>query len=474
MVKHHIDLDDIQGNITRAYSRYKFPKARYFFLHIETAEAGRQFIREVSNKITTASYWKKDTKPLVTLNIGFTFTGLLQLSLPIRTLQSMPNEFIEGMKSRATILGDDTNYNPDNNAWDSHWDPIWKNNRTNKENDVHIWISMNAQVEPGTDREVDALEKQTDWLRNICKSLHQKVHILTTNGQHGNKEYQVASAIFKNFPNGLKYPTAKEHFGFTDGIGNPVFEGQFPDEEMKSRVIGSGKWMGKSKGWKPLATGEFILGYPDESQELPPVAIPYSFTKNGSFMVYRKLHENVETFTTVIEKEAKDYAAIMNIGLEQAITTLKAKMVGRWSDGVALSIAPTYKEWEAFKKEKGFDNPDPIKAGLAYQEYFRSSAPNDFKYGDDMQGYKCPVTSHLRRANPRDYMDPLNDMNGDNPNATTQLNNRRRLLRRGLPYGSSDFGQGDDKAEQGIIFIVICASIFRQFEFVQQQWIQFQ
>ena len=47
------------------------------------------------------------------------------------------------------------------------------------------------------------------------------------------------------------------------------------------------------------------------------------------------------------------------------------------------------------------------------------------------------------------------------------LINRRRILRRGLPYGETE---GDD---HGIIFLAICSSLFRQFEFVQQQWIQY-
>jgi deferrochelatase/peroxidase EfeB len=52
------------------------------------------------------------------------------------------------------------------------------------------------------------------------------------------------------------------------------------------------------------------------------------------------------------------------------------------------------------------------------------------------------------------------------------LNNRRRILRRGLPYGPADLGIAAD-GEQGIIFLAVCASLFRQFEFVQQQWMQY-
>jgi deferrochelatase/peroxidase EfeB len=52
------------------------------------------------------------------------------------------------------------------------------------------------------------------------------------------------------------------------------------------------------------------------------------------------------------------------------------------------------------------------------------------------------------------------------------MNNRRRILRRGLPYGEAKDG-GDDGDEHGIVLMALCASLFRQFEFVQQQWLQY-
>ncbi len=470
-------LDDIQGNVMRAYGRYSFPCARYFFLNFSDSTAGRQFVDAVRGRVTTAARWSPETKPKVTLNIGFTFMGLLQLALPTRTLKGFPDEFIDGMKARATILGDrdTTKVSEDDTDWCRHWDPVWQNNRNGTGvDDVHVWISMNAQVTPGTDQALPELEEQTAWLRELCNTtLEGKVRILATNGAKGDAEYQAATALFATLPNGTKIPTPKEHFGFTDGIGDPVYKGQYSDEAMSKAVIGRGKWMDPKKGWQALATGEFILGYPDESQELPPTAMPPAFVNNGTFMVYRKLHENVGSFREVVAEEAKTYASTMGVSEEEAQVTLMAKMVGRWPDGVPLSKVPTYDAWVAFGKDKGFDDPDPQKAAKAYYTYLKSSEPSDFRYGDDMQGYKCPATSHLRRANTRDYLDPLNKPDGDNPEATTQLNKRRRILRRGLPYGPASLGDGDDNSEQGVAFMVVCANIFRQFEFVQQQWIQY-
>ncbi len=56
--------------------------------------------------------------------------------------------------------------------------------------------------------------------------------------------------------------------------------------------------------------------------------------------------------------------------------------------------------------------------------------------------------------------------------APDALANRRRILRRGMPYGDSR-DRSDDQAEHGVIFMALGADIARQFEFVQQQWLNY-
>ena len=87
-----LNLDDIQGNVTRAYGRYSYPRARYFFLHVAEPAAGRRFVDRVRGKVVTAARWAEGEKPPVTLNIGFSFLGLLRLGLPTRTLKGLPDE----------------------------------------------------------------------------------------------------------------------------------------------------------------------------------------------------------------------------------------------------------------------------------------------------------------------------------------------------------------------------------------------
>src|SRR4249919_517113 len=110
-----LDLTDIQGNILQDFVS-GYPVARFVLLHVRDPEKGRAFVLEYRSKVTTALRWASSrayvqkiqtTKPDVAINISFTFTGLLALGLPTRMLARLPPEFIDGMKERAAILGDD-------------------------------------------------------------------------------------------------------------------------------------------------------------------------------------------------------------------------------------------------------------------------------------------------------------------------------------------------------------------------------
>ncbi|WP_425073254.1 Dyp-type peroxidase [Sagittula sp. S175] len=494
-MSYRLDLDDIQGNVARAYGRYSYPFARYMFFNISHAAKGRAFVNDLLPYVTTAARWPKpEDKPPCTLNVGFTFMGLYRLQLSNRVLQGMPEEFIAGMKDRAFLLGDRDQTVPESalGKWDKHWDQIWQDNRCiDNDHDVHVWISLNAQRKLSADNShkdlnpkdpllkvvepVDDLARMTQTLRDLCDS-NGGVRLIEGNGASGTDPWHDAQAVFDQI-DGLWLPTPREHFGFTDGIGDPVFAGQLPAKEERERVVGRGKRMGSKDngGWQPLNPGEFILGHPDEAQELPPSAHPPEFMRNGSFMAYRKLHENVATFRRTVSDEAARYARVQGISQEEADVTLRAKMVGRWPDGIPLAAAPTHAKWMDMRKAEGFEADTAMARFAAQIAYLDKPEAANFRYANDMQGYKTPLGAHMRRVNTRDYLDPLNatDAKADNPEATTALNKRRRIMRRGLPYGTLPADQQTDETEQGVTMMILCASLFRQFEFIQQQWIQY-
>jgi len=94
------------------------------------------------------------------------------------------------------------------------------------------------------------------------------------------------------------------------------------------------------------------------------------------------------------------------------------------------------------------------------------SDADDFGYRDsDAQGFKCPIGSHVRRSNPRDSVGP------DGPTALKTAN-RHRILRRGRSYGHSPKDpRVEDNVDRGLLFLCLNSDIERQFEFVQQTWV---
>ncbi|HEY1984507.1 MAG TPA: Dyp-type peroxidase [Terracidiphilus sp.] len=382
---------DIQGLVLRGYN---LPLARYVFLHLENPGRGRALVGKLLESITTGQRWDAG-KPHSTLNIAFTHRGLAAFDLPLATLLSFPVEFQQGMKSRAGILGDTGINAPE------RWDALWRDDR------VHAWVAINGQSVQAVDAQHAAL----------------KAWMLETGGAV-ELDVQDAAAIMVDGK-----ATTREHFGYTDGFGNPDYLGV-----ERSTQPGQGK-LTADGSWTPLATGELLLGYADEAGELPVAPVPHILASNGTFMVYRKLHQNVNTFRTYLRDQGSQYGG----GREK----LAAKFIGRWRDGTPLELSP--------------DKPDPS----IVQDKSRNV---NFKYGADPEGTRCPVGAHIRRVHPRDAF----GFNG-------RLVNRRRITRRGLTYGRpvGEKEVASDSEERGIIFMALNASLSRQFEFIQQQWIEY-
>jgi len=457
-----LDLADIQGNLLSAYGKQGFPKGRFITLHVDDARSARRFVTEMLPAITTALRWPSHrsktptgavavARPEVAINIAFTFYGLVALEIPTRTLRGMPDEFIDGMMTRAPMLGDNFNGRDPMKAWDDVWTTA-KGARLTDPSTVHILITLNAQMQDdGTP--VAALDVRTKEIEALIKSVG-GVRILPGHNPRGlaSTPFQELTALTARVDEKI-VPLPTEHFGYTDAIGDPVFDGQYPGRHEANVAVGNGALDGAGR-WRPLATGEFLLGYPDEAQEIAGAAMPLAFSRNGTFMAYRKLHQNVVAFRTFMTETAARFGAVFGIAdPSDAMETLTAKIAGRWSDGVPLSRAPTIADWKKFNLEYPQTSPRRIRALC------------DFTYGDDPVGIKCPITAHMRRINTRDGLAPSGTEG-------SVLNNRRRIIRRGLPYGDSSDGV-PDSAEHGIIMLIVCASLFRQFEFVQQQWLNY-
>jgi Dyp-type peroxidase family len=376
-----LDLANIQGFVVRGY-RLRF--ASYLLAHVADPAKARRWLGALLDEVLTATPWSE--KPEAGVNVAFAYAGLRALGVPDATLASFPAEFRAGMAARAGILGDAGESAPD------HWEPGFL------DPGIHVLVMISANSQ-------EALERHDARIRADAEAGGLNV---------------VADQV------GAALPDGKEHFGFADGFAQPSIEG------AGVRDAPGGGAPAKDDGWRPIRAGEFILGYPDEQDVLPAAPTPDQLAVNGTYLVYRKLHQHVADFRRLLADSARRYP-----GGEEM---LAAKIVGRWRDGTPLALSPA--------------RPD---TGLVAD----ANRNNAFSYADDPAGMRCPVGAHVRRANPRESM-PFHGA----------LVNRHRMIRRGIPYGPPlPEGADDDGADRGVVFMCLQASIARQFEFVQSQWL---
>jgi Dyp-type peroxidase family len=219
-----------------------------------------------------------------------------------------------------------------------------------------------------------------------------------------------------------------EHFGFKDGISQPGVAGfDKPNPDKPTEVDGA-------PGTDLINPGEFVLGWPDQNGIVQPVP---SWMHNGSFHVIRRLAQDVPGWWAQAEAQSQETAAP-----QLSSDAMAAKLVGRWRSGTPLAHAPD----------------GDLRSGRL------SDGDNDFEYSDDPDGHKTPRFAHIRKAYPRDQANP-----GE---AEAE---RHRIMRRGIPFGlpfdpALGRGYGVD-AERGLVFGAFMASIEKQFEFIQQQWV---
>ena len=176
------------------------------------------------------------------------------------------------------------------------------------------------------------------------------------------------------------------HFGFADGLSQPT---------LKEAPL-------PAKYPEHVEAGDLLLGHVNSLDDLP---LTGRLWNDSTFLVIRKLKQNVEALDD----------AIKGSGLDANL--VKAKLMGRSVSGFSLA---------------------------------NDSLGNQFNYAGDPDGAKCPLQSHVRRANPRAVRE------GDQRTVP-------RIVRRGMSYGP--LGVTDD--ERGLVFMAYNASIAEQFEVIQ-------
>ncbi|HXL54942.1 MAG TPA: Dyp-type peroxidase [Chitinophagaceae bacterium] len=278
------------------------------------------------------------------------------------------NDFVRGMKSRRV---NNKLKDPEVHHWEQEY-----------ATDMHAMVLLADDDEARLNAEIDTVKNSLQGIATIIKE-------------------EEGHDINARLPNGKKIHT--EHFGYADGISQP----RYFTEDIKTSPV----------DLQPLSI--ILVKDPFTNKD---------DTNYGSFLVFRKLEQDVDGFN----KRISELAAIVKLNANQqgkitAEDFAGALIVGRFKDGTPL-----------------------IKSDVKLEE---SPAFNDFKYEHtDRQAHKCPFQAHIRKTNPRGQ-GVLVPIKG------------RFITRRGIPFGKP----GSDE-KKGLLFMCFQANLKRQFNFIQKTW----
>jgi Dyp-type peroxidase family len=431
------NLAKIQGNIIGGFNK---DYQTFLFLKFNDPDKGRKWVGQIATEIATSEEVKafndlfkavkhrsgrEGVVKATWTNIAFTHSGLKTLGISQVDLDSFPDDFKDGLAARSEWVGDVGSSAPEN----------WVGPLGSK--DVHALLIV-----------------ASDSLADLNNLVDGYINDPTFSA--------AATVIFRQEGRTRVDDPGHEHFGFKDGVSQPGIRDV--TEPLDSDP-------NKGKGHEDLLhPGEFVLGYPKQKSE--PKHVPGgddvnpnpdpgdisisgpAWTKNGSYLVFRRLSQNVQAFRNTVHELAKI------TGLDSAV--LGAKLVGRYKSGAPLEQTDKQKEKciDPALRDPSIDDP-----GLLSDDRI-----NHFEYGDDLQGQFVPRAAHVRKAYPRDQEGGA----GASSESETQTH---RLLRRGIPFGNSlgapEHGGAYEEFphDRGLLFLAYQKSIKDQFEFVQSAWV---
>ena len=427
----------------------------------DSQHEAQAFIKKVTPHVAFNDGRRLQSDAVISIGVGP--DALAKLGLPADCLKGFPAAYLGGMPARARIVGDVDENAPDKWSW-------------------------------GADELLDLTILIYGTSSEAVRNLDAKIQAWAASHQ-AKERYRIDLVKVE------EAGTKTEPFGFVDGISQPLIRGTY-------------KSLRKPDSIHIVEPGEFLLGYPDNRGLIPPgptlsplldphnrlpiaadehdfatniVNAPREIGRNGTFLVIRQLAQDVEGFRAYCREEAarlhKRLAPPYRIDEE----FIGAKLVGRWKDGSSLVRHPYKPKGEEVSGEerlralhhhapselKSDAKHAPIaektvsrpttnpKEGSPIEGAARSSRAddNDFLFGEeDPEALRCPYGAHIRRANPRDSFDPGSKEQID-------ISNRHRLLRVGRFY-EPKYGE-----KPGLLFMCLNGNIERQFEFIQQSWL---
>jgi len=383
-----VDQDEIQGDVLVGLQK----KAEIFlFFTIQNVAdfktALADFAGEISYLRETRVYEETHSGPLEKANIAFTIDGLRKLGKFAGGIPTtVDSSFAAGARARAPALGDDV-------AMD--WRPVFRD-------ETFDGLILIAAWDPSP--------------RAALTLAREKALQVTATFGASILEAHREEAMVRSTSTGGVQKFGHEHFGFADGVSQPGIK----DLTLPVAKGGTQGFPGQDL----VEPGDFVLGSQYAREDGHDNTPPEPWMENGSYLVFRRLNQNVTAFDA--------YVAASWPGLANDADQFAARLVGRWKDGspiVRNPSAPEATETEEHpEKNNGFD------FGL-----------------EDPAQVKCPFAAHIRRIYPR----------GDLANDASE---KRRIIRAGIAFGT------DEDVDKGLLFVCYQSSITDKFEFIQQNW----
>ncbi|GAB3244425.1 Dyp-type peroxidase [Kineosporia babensis] len=431
------DLTDVQNLVSSGYPRHH--AARHLLLEVTDPAAARDWLAALIEHVPTAGWAEnlvdqlgrdvegadagtptkdRPSSPTFAAHVAVSYTGLSALGLPPAELEGFPDEFTAGMAARESGLIPGTG----TTTWQTPFSDAGSP-------DLLLMLSAPDHA---------TLDAELQHRPQVVPGEGSGLIVLDS--------IEAGRISDEPSPDGVRAAGFREHFGFVDGLTQPRVHG-----------VTTGRHSAE------LPPGEALLGYEDIDGDTAGAGLPAAIGLNGSFLVWRKLEQDVAGFDELIRELAENMIdrspAILAAGTDPT-ELAAAKLMGRWRDGTPVTLST--------------EGPRPAlaKQPFSFQE-------------SDSEGYGCPVGAHVRRANPRDSRpkdhDPDKHQN-QKPHLESELAQRHRMLRRGIPYGlpvsagiwagapTPDVNDEVPDGERGLLFVALVGDIHRQFEFVQAHW----
>lgn len=389
-------LQDLQGNIIKGHGR---ENAVHLFLKFKDGQQDKvkEFLGQFTRSYVTSAlaqayeakkFREKKTKGSVFTNVFLTVFGYDYLGLMGGDLPFQEDYFLGGMQDINTQTAF---VDPTIDQWDAGF-----------QNMIHGLILM-------ADDNVDELSNKVYIVREEVKKIAEVVQeekgFVLRQAEGNGEKGKVAEA------NGEKRKVI-EHFGFRDGVSQPLFTKRDIEKERKDDDT-------NFSNWDPRAPLSLVL-----------LKDPFGKTEEsyGSYLVYRKLEQDVPGW----DEDVKNLAENLNVSELLA----GAYTMGRFQDGTPLTL-----EGEQ-----------------------SSNDTNNFNYQKDQTGSKCPFHAHIRKTNPR----------GDTGNLiATKIplkeEKMHRIARRAISYGEREHDK-TQKTGSGLLFLCFQSNITNQFAFMQRRW----